>query len=77
MTDAMQTPSWALWPWPFFDASHQALAGRCRLGANGARGQQQAEPEQGCYETEAKQNNRKAHGRGKRAAERKKNEAAA
>ena len=24
----MQTPTWALWPWPFFDASHQALAER-------------------------------------------------
>ena len=24
----MQTPTWALWPWPFFDANHQALAER-------------------------------------------------
>ena len=28
MNDAVQAPDWALWPWPFFDASHHALAQR-------------------------------------------------
>ena len=28
MNDTTHAPDWALWPWPFFDASHHALAQR-------------------------------------------------
>ena len=39
----MQTSEWTLWPWPFFDASHEALAERVRAWNRDSHGTHHAD----------------------------------